>query len=85
MEDQIKDLITEPLMKEGIYVDKVLYEVEGNNNFLRIIIDKEPVVDIDACVLATNLINPILDQTNLIDNAYILDVSSKERGGYDGK
>jgi cysteine synthase A len=34
----------------------------------------------DTIVEATNIINPILDEYDLIDEEYILDISSKERG-----
>ena len=53
---------------------------ENNNYFLRIIIDSDEGIDIDKCVLVTNIINPLLDEANLIEESYILDISSKERG-----
>ena len=37
-------------------------------------------LDIDTIVEATNIINPILDEYDLIEEEYILDISSKERG-----
>ena len=50
--------------------------------FLRVIIDKEPYVDVDTCVKATEIINPILDKIeDEFDDAYVLDVCSKEKGG----
>ena len=73
----------EPQLTEiGVKVDKVEYVKEGNNYFLRITIDKEDIVDIDTCVEATKIINPILDKEDLIEDSYILDVTSKERGGH---
>ena len=80
MEEKVKKLIEEKLNEEGIIVDSVEYVKEGTNNFLRITIDKEGIVDIDTCVLATNIINPIIDEADLIEESYILDVTSKERG-----
>jgi len=83
MENQIKECI-EPILKEhGFMVDSVIYEKEDNNYFLRITIDKIGVITVDDCVVATKLINPILDEKDFIENSYILEVSSKERGDLD--
>ncbi len=84
MEDQVKKII-EPSLKEiGVKVDSIEYVKEGTTNFLRITIDKDDIVDIDTCVEATNIINPLLDKADLISESYILDISSKERGGNNG-
>ena len=81
MEDQVKKII-EPSLKEiGVKVDSIEYVKEGTNNFLRITIDKDDIVDIDTCVEVTRIINPMLDKADLIKESYILDISSKERGG----
>ena len=76
----IKELITDPMKDMDIVVDSVTWEVEGKYNYLKIILDKETGLDIDTIVEATNIINPILDEHDLIDDEYILDISSKERG-----
>lgn len=80
LEDKVRDLISDKLQEVSIIVDDVMYVMEDGNYFLRIVIDKNGVVDIDTCVEATKIINPILDKADLIKNAYILDVTSKERG-----
>lgn len=77
MLDKIKNLIEEPLSKEKISVVDVLFEDDNGIKNLVIIIDKKPYVDIDTCVLATNIINPILDKEDLIEGSYVLDVCSK--------
>ena len=43
-------------------------------------IDKDDIVDLDTCVEVTNIINPILDESNIIDDSYILDITTKEKG-----
>lgn len=76
--EKVKEIITSPLKEKGINVISVTYEKETNNYFLRIIIDKVGGVDLDTCVLATDIINPILDEEDIIeDDNYILDVCSK--------
>ena len=59
MTEEIKKIIEKPLEEEKISVVDVYFEEEYGVNNLYIIIDKKPYVDIDTCVLATNIINPI--------------------------
>ena len=58
--------------------EKIVYE--GSIYYLRITIDKNSIVTLDDCVFITNLINPILDKADLIEDSYVLDVCSKEKG-----
>lgn len=80
IEEKIKKLINESVEKAGYRIDSIKYERDGNNNFLRIIIDKDKIIDIDDVVEVTNIINPILDKNDIIEDSYILDISSKEKG-----
>lgn len=76
----IKENIKEPLNKLDIIIDSIEFEHEGKYNFLRIVLDKIGGIDLDSIVDATKLINPILDKLDVIEEEYILDVLSKERG-----
>ncbi len=78
--EEIRKSIIEPLKEMDIIVDSVTYETEGNYNFLRIELDKVNGIDLDTIVAATEVINPIIDKLDLIDDSYILDVVSKEKG-----
>ena len=78
--ETIQKAIEPKLEPLKIIVDEITYEKEGNYYFLRIILDKENGLDLDTIVEATNIINPILDELDLIEDSYILDVLSKERG-----
>lgn len=77
MLEKIRNLVESPLEKEKIQVVDVYFEDENGVSNLYIIIDKKPYVDIDTCVLATNIINPILDEVDLIEESYVLNVCSK--------
>ena len=44
------------------------YEKEGSIYFLRIIIDKEPYIDVEDCVIVSKVINPLLDEADLIED-----------------
>ena len=77
---KVEEIITKPMKDMNITVDSVTWEVEGKYNYLKIVLDKASGLDIDTIVEATNIINPILDEYDLIEDEYILDISSKERG-----
>ena len=78
--EEIKRNIVGPMEEMNIIVDSVKYETEGNYNFLRIGRDKVNGLDLDTIVKATEIISPIIDKLDLIDDSYILDIVSKEKG-----
>lgn len=78
--EKIKEIVTEAMNKEDIIVCSVSYEKENNYNFLKIVLDKVNGIDLDTIVETTNIINPLLDEYDLISEEYVLDISSKERG-----
>ena len=75
-----REAVQAQIEQAGYRLDEVLYEKEGGMNFLRIIIDKDGIIDLDDCVTVSKLINPILDEKDFIEENYILDVCSKEKG-----
>ena len=82
MEQRVRALIEEPLKQINIKLCDVEYVKEGGTYFLRVIIDKEPFVDVDTCVEATKVINPIIDKIESeFKEPYVLDVCSLEKGG----
>lgn len=80
MEEKIKKLLEKEVEKVGVRIDSVKLEKEDNNLFLRIVIDSDEIIDLDKCVEVTNIINPLLDEADLIEESYTLDVSTKEKG-----
>lgn len=81
IELKVKELIEPMLNEAGYLLDEVLYVKEDGNYFLRIVIDKNGIIDIEDCVNVTKIIDPILDSVDYIKESYILDVCSK--GGND--
>lgn len=77
---RVKELIVETINKNGYVLDEVLYLKEDGNYFLRVVIDKNGIIDVEDCVTVTRLIDPILDTVDYITDSYILDVCSKEKG-----
>ena len=77
---KIREAITKPMEDMHVQVCDIEYVKENGYNFLKITLDKVNGIDLDAVVEATNVINPIIDDLDLIKDEYILDISSKERG-----
>lgn len=80
IEEKVRNLIEKKVNAMGVNIDSIEYVKEGSNYFLRIVIDRDKPIDIDTCVEVTNVINPLLDEANIIDDSYVLDISSKEKG-----
>ena len=80
MEEKVKNLIEETITDKGYVLDEVLYVEEDGVKFLRIIIDKEGFINVNDCVEVNNLIDPIIDEIDFIDESFILDVCSKTKG-----
>lgn len=80
IEKKITNLIQDIIVKNNYILDSVTYLKEDGNYFLRVVIDKNGIIDIDDCVKVSKLINPILDDNDPISDNYILDVCSKEKG-----
>ena len=77
MEEKVKELITKPLENLNIRVDSISTLKEN----LNIVLDSDEVLDLDRIVEASHLINTILDEKSDIRDKYMIDISSKEKGG----
>lgn len=80
MEEKIKEIIGDSLKELDLVVDSVVYEKEMGHNFLRICLDSEKTIDLDLIVKATNIINPLVDKANIINEEYHLDIYGKSKG-----
>ena len=76
IEDKVFDLINEPIQSLNLSIYDIEYVKEGSGWFLRIYIDKDGVIDINDCENVSRLIDPMLDDANIIKSAYCLEVSS---------
>lgn len=81
MIEKIRELIEKPIIDAGYILDEVLYLQEHNTNFLRIVIDKkESLINVNDCVKVNEILDPILDNIDFINESYIVDICSKEKG-----
>ena len=77
MEEKIIDAIKEPLNEENIELLGVRFGEEDGQKTLFVTIDSENGVDLDLCVKATHIVDPIIDSLDLEIEDYVLDVGSK--------
>lgn len=80
MKEKIIEEIGNKLDNLGIYIYDVTYSKVDGENTLTIILDRDEIISLNEVVMATRIINPILDKLDLIDEAYTLDVYAKEKG-----
>lgn len=80
MEKEIKELVGDKLSKLNVWIDSVVVEKEEGNTFLRIALDAEFIISLNTVVMATRIINPLLDKMDIELENYILDVYAKEKG-----
>ena len=75
--DKVLELIKNPVEEMGYKVLSIEYLKEDGIYYLRIIIDNVSPITVDDCVVVSKIVNPILDENDLITDNYILDVCSK--------
>lgn len=71
------ETLVKPILDElQLELVDVVFEKEGQNWFLRVYIDKENGVDIEECGQVSEKLSEKLDETDPIEQAYFLEVSS---------
>lgn len=80
MEEKIKELVGDKLDNLKVWIDSVVVEKEEGNTFLRIALDADFIIPLNTVVMATRIINPILDKMDIELDDYMLDVYAKEKG-----
>ncbi len=78
--NELKNIIEKKLRKDNIIVCSVAFVKENNYNTLQVELDKVNGIDLDTIVTASNKINKIVDEFDVTEESYILDVISKEKG-----
>ena len=80
MKEKIIEAVGNKLDNLGVVIDSVTYGKVDGENTLTIVLDREEIITINEVVMATRIINPILDKLDLIKESYTLDVYAKEKG-----
>ena len=76
IEESVKKLIEKPILALGYNKIEVKYIKEFGTQYLRVLVDKDDVVDLEDIVKVNDLVSPLLDEADLISNEYVLDVTS---------
>lgn len=76
LEQKLHDLIEPIVVSYGLELWGLRYRVGRSSAHLQIFVEGENGVDADVCGEITNALSPLLDSADLIDPAYILEVSS---------
>ena len=80
MKEIIIEAVGDKLDNLGLIIDSVEYGIVDGEKTLTIVLDREEIINIDEVVMATRIINPVLDKLDLIKESYTLDVYAKEKG-----
>lgn len=76
LEQNVLNLIGKPIKDLGYTKVYVNYLRECGTNYLRVSIDKNDVISLEDIIKVNDLISPILDEADLIQSNYVLDVTS---------
>lgn len=80
MKEKIIEAVGDKFKNLNIFIDDVTYGKVDNENTLTVVLDSEEMININKVVMATRILNPILDKLDLINESYTLDVYAKEKG-----
>lgn len=83
MKDNLIAKVGKKLDSLNVFIDDVYIEDVAGEKTLTIVLDSEDMLDLKTVVKATRILNPIVDELDLIEGTYTLDVYAKEKG--DGK
>ena len=73
---QIEDLLLPTATAESVEIVDIEYVKENGQQVLRIYIDRENGVNLDDCTKMSHLFGVKLDETDIIKEEYVLEISS---------
>ncbi len=76
LEQKLHELVAPIVASYGLTLWGLRYRQGSSSAHLQIFVEGDNGVDADACGEITNALSPLLDSADLIDPAYILEVSS---------
>jgi len=76
MIDKIKEIIEPALKEEGAELVDIIYRPEAGGRVLRFLVDKEGGIELADCARLNEKISQILDEADIIQERYILEVDS---------
>lgn len=80
VKEKVSMLINSAISELNLFVEDAYIKEEEGITSLNIILDSEQIIDLDLITEASRIINPIMDEADLVEGEYVLDISSKEKG-----
>ena len=80
MKEKVIEKVNPAIEELNMFVSDAYVSTEENIKNLNIELDSDEVIDVNRVTEASKIINPIIDDLDLIDGEYILDIHSKEKG-----
>ena len=77
---RVETLVRPVVEGMGLSLWDVVFEKEGPDWYLRVLIDKDGTMDTDTCADVSHALDPILDEADPIDQSYYLEVGSPGLG-----
>ena len=74
--DKIEELISPFLREEDVELVEIVYKKTAGRMLLRLLLDKAEGINLEECSNLNRKIGEALDELNLIDEPYILEISS---------
>ncbi len=74
--NELKELLLPPLKEKGYELYDLRLSRKKGSLRLEVIVDKETPISLDDIVMVSNLVDPLLDAYQKLDEPYVLDVSS---------
>lgn len=78
--EKVRELAQPLCDEQGLFLWDVRYEKEGATWYLKVLIDRDGGVDMDACEAFSRPFSDILDEADPIQQSYVLEVGSPGLG-----
>ncbi|MDO8603696.1 MAG: ribosome maturation factor RimP [Candidatus Omnitrophota bacterium] len=76
MMDKIKEIIEPILQEERIELVEIIFKKEAGRQVLRLLVDKDGGIRMADCVKLNEKISQVLDQADIIQESYVIEVAS---------
>lgn len=80
MLDDIKEQVDKVIKDLNMFVADIYFSEEEGIKNLNVVLDSDEVIDIERITEASKIINKIIDDADIDEENYVLDIHSKEKG-----
>ncbi len=77
---KVEALVQPAIEQLGVQLWDVCFEKEGDTWYLKVLIERDGLMDMDTCEAVSRAIDPLLDEADLIEQSYCLEVGSPGLG-----